>query len=42
LAIHYTYLTEHINRFGDYQLDLDRSTPLPDCTLNVKPFQLTP
>jgi TnpA family transposase len=36
------YLTEHINRFGDYRLDLDRSVPLPDYTLNVRPFQLTP
>ena len=34
------YLTEHINRFGDCRLDLDRSTPLPDYTLNVRPLQL--
>jgi hypothetical protein len=24
------YLTEHINRFGDYTLNLDRKPPQPD------------
>ena len=29
------YLTEHVNRFGDYYLNLDRTTPAPDYHLGV-------
>ena len=27
------YLTEHVNRFGKYTLNLDRENPVPDYTL---------
>jgi TnpA family transposase len=30
------YLTEHINRFGNYTLNLERSTPAPDYNLAFK------
>jgi hypothetical protein len=30
------YLTEHINRFGDYTLDLDRKPPQPDYGFTLK------
>jgi hypothetical protein len=30
------YLTEHINRFGKYKLDLERATPAPDYNLTFK------
>jgi hypothetical protein len=30
------YLTEHINRFGDYTLNLDRKPPQPDYGYTVK------
>jgi TnpA family transposase len=30
------YLTEHINRFGDYTLDLDRKPPQPDYGYTLK------
>ena len=29
------YLTEHVNRFVDYYLNLDRTTPAPDYHLGV-------
>lgn len=31
------YLTEHINRFGDYTLNLDRKPPQPDYGYTLKP-----
>ena len=31
------YLTEHVNRFGKYTLDLDRDSPAPDYTLDLRP-----
>lgn len=31
------YLTEHINRFGKYTLNLERATPAPDYNLTFKP-----
>jgi hypothetical protein len=31
------YLTEHVNRFGKYTLDLDRDSPAPDHTLDLRP-----
>ena len=31
------YLTEHVNRFGKYTLDLDRDSPAPDYTLDWRP-----
>jgi hypothetical protein len=30
------YLTEHVNRFGSYTLDLNRSTPTPDHNLSLR------
>jgi Tn3 transposase DDE domain len=30
------YLTEHINRFGDYTLNLDRKPPQPDYAYTLK------
>ncbi|MBA3439037.1 MAG: Tn3 family transposase [Pyrinomonadaceae bacterium] len=30
------YLTEHINRFGKYTLNLQRETPAPDYSLTFK------
>ncbi len=30
------YLTEHINRFGKYTLNLERETPAPDYSLTFK------
>jgi Tn3 transposase DDE domain len=30
------YLTEHVNRFGKYTLDLDRDSPAPDYTLELR------
>ena len=30
------YLTEHINRFGDYTLNLDRKPPQPDYGFTLK------
>ena len=30
------YLTEHVNRFGKYTLDLDRDSPAPDYTLRPR------
>ena len=30
------YLTEHINRFGDYTLNLDRKPPQPDYGYTLK------
>jgi len=30
------YLTEHVNRFGSYKLDLNRSAPPPDYSLNLR------
>jgi hypothetical protein len=30
------YLTEHINRFGDYTLNLDRKPPQPDYSYTLK------
>jgi TnpA family transposase len=30
------YLTEHVNRFGSYTLDLNRNTPAPDYNLTLK------
>jgi TnpA family transposase len=35
------YLTEHINRFGDYTLNLDRKSPEPDYGFTVSLRQLT-
>jgi hypothetical protein len=29
------YLTEHVNRFGNYTLTLDRACPLPDYQITV-------
>ena len=31
------YLTEHVNRFGKYTLNLDRDSPAPDYTLDLRP-----
>jgi hypothetical protein len=31
------YLTEHVNRFGKYTLNLDRDRPAPDYTLDFHP-----
>jgi hypothetical protein len=31
------YLTEHVNRFGKYTLNLDRTSLVPDCTLSPRP-----
>jgi hypothetical protein len=31
------YLTEHVNRFGKYTLNLDRDSPAPDYTLELRP-----
>jgi TnpA family transposase len=31
------YLTEHVNRFGTYTLNLDRKSPAPDYTLGLRP-----
>jgi hypothetical protein len=31
------YLTEHVNRFGTYRLDLCRVRPAPDYTLGLRP-----
>jgi TnpA family transposase len=31
------YLTEHVNRFGTYRLDLSRMRPTPDYTLGLRP-----
>ena len=31
------YLTEHVNRFGTYRLDLGRERPAPDYTLGLRP-----
>jgi hypothetical protein len=36
------YLTERVNRFGDYRLDVNRTSPQPDYTLAVTPFRLQP
>jgi TnpA family transposase len=36
------YLTEHINRFGNYTLTLDRSCPLPDYQITVYEEELGP
>jgi hypothetical protein len=30
------YLTEHVNRFGKYTLNLDRMNPAPDYTLSPR------
>jgi hypothetical protein len=30
------YLTEHVNRFGSYVLDLNRDTLAPDYSLNLR------
>jgi TnpA family transposase len=35
------YLTEHINRFGDYTLNLDRKPPQPDYGFILKPSYAT-
>ena len=31
------YLTEHVNRFGKYTLNLDRDSPTLDYTLDLRP-----
>ena len=31
------YLTEHVNRFGKYTVNLDRTSPAPDYTLSPRP-----
>ena len=31
------YLTEHVNRFGKYTLNLDRTNPSPDYTISPRP-----
>ena len=31
------YLTEHVNRFGKYTLNLDRENAAPDYTLSPRP-----
>jgi hypothetical protein len=31
------YLTEHVNRFGEYTLNLDRDSPPLDYTLDFRP-----
>jgi hypothetical protein len=31
------YLTEHVNRFGEYTLNLDRDSPAPDYTYDLRP-----
>ena len=31
------YLTEHVNRFGKYALNLDRDSPTLDYTLDLRP-----
>jgi hypothetical protein len=31
------YLTEHVNRFGKYTLNLDRDSPALDYTLDLRP-----
>jgi hypothetical protein len=31
-------LTEHVNRFGKYTLNLDRGNPVPDDTLIPRPM----
>ena len=31
------YITEHVNRFGTYTLNLDRKSPAPDYTLGLRP-----
>lgn len=35
------YLTEHINRFGDYTLNLDRKPPQPDYGYTLKRIAFT-
>jgi hypothetical protein len=32
------YLTEHVNRFGKYTLNLDRTSPAPDHKLSPRPM----
>ncbi len=32
------YLTEHVNRFGKYTLNLNRTSPAPDYTLSPRPM----
>ena len=36
------YLTEHVNRFGKYTLNLDRENLVPDYTLRPRPMRPTP
>ena len=36
------YLTEHVNRFGKYTLNLDRENPEPDDTLSPRPMPPIP
>jgi hypothetical protein len=31
------YLTKHVNRFGTYTLNLERTTPAPEYELNLRP-----
>ena len=33
------YLTEHVNRFGDYTLNLERKPPQPDYTFVLRRAQ---
>ena len=35
------YLTEHINRFGDYLVDIERKPPAVNYHLDILPFKLT-